>query len=229
MRRVQGRGTGLLILLRHGESVCNAAGVFTGLLDIALTANGEQQARRAGNALLNRGLVPDIVYTSQLLRARHTATLLTGVFSRAVRPAIHRCPELAERHYGALTGLSKRQVAAEFGEERYQRWRNSLDAAPPPISDSDLAHLRRGGWPVETLASSPLRTESLRGAMSRTAPFADHVMQQVRRGAVALVVAHGNSLRGLIAHMDGHTPAQLAKLRIQTGSLIYRTSTADRD
>lgn len=219
-------GKGALILLRHGESTTNADGVFTGLLDVALTASGERQATRAGLGLESNGLYPDVVYSSTLRRAVRTAELVLEAFMPSTRPEIRLCGALTERHYGALTGQSKIDVAHQYGWTSYDRWRNSFETAPPPITDLDFRRLRRENWPLDKVESSSVESESLRDVTMRIG----HILRQrlvprVQDGEVVLVVAHGNSLRAITAELCGLTAEELARLRIAPGAgLVYNLS-----
>jgi 2,3-bisphosphoglycerate-dependent phosphoglycerate mutase len=121
----------MVLLLRHGQSVTNAQGQFTGWTDVALTAEGERQARRAGELVRDCGMLPDVVHTSVLGRAIRTAEIATDVFDRSWLP-VQRSWRLNERQYGALTGRSKSAVRAEVGEEVFHEWRRSFDGRPTP-------------------------------------------------------------------------------------------------
>ena len=127
---------GTLVLLRHGQSVWNAENLFTGWVDVALSAKGEAEARRGGELLRETGLLPDIVHTSVLRRAISTANIALDVADRHWIP-VKRDWRLNERHYGALQGKDKKQTLEEYGEEQFMLWRRSFDVPPPPLDDSD--------------------------------------------------------------------------------------------
>ncbi|HUR75237.1 MAG TPA: 2,3-bisphosphoglycerate-dependent phosphoglycerate mutase, partial [Sporichthya sp.] len=123
-----------LVLLRHGESEWNSKGLFTGWVDVDLTAKGEDEAARGGRLLAESGLLPDVVHTSLLRRAITTAHLALDAAERHWIP-VRRSWRLNERHYGALQGKDKKQTLAEFGEEQFMLWRRSYDTPPPPLED----------------------------------------------------------------------------------------------
>ena len=125
-----------LILLRHGESEWNAKNLFTGWVDVRLSAKGEDEARRGGALLAERGLLPDLLHTSLLRRAIHTSQLALDACDRHWIP-VKRSWRLNERHYGALQGKDKAQTLAQYGEEQFQLWRRSFDVPPPAIDDND--------------------------------------------------------------------------------------------
>lgn len=214
---------GSLVLLRHGESTTNASGVFTGLLDVELTDRGRQQAVAAGRLLHDFGFTPRVVYTSELRRAVDTTALIVAAISgtSAAGVSVRQSSVLAERHYGALTGQSKAGVGARAGRALVAAWRNSSSTRPPPITEQDLARLRREGWPLTALLASPLRSESLNDVKDRVRPFAhDRLLPHLSAGEDVLVVAHGNSLRALAAELAGLDTSQLAALRIAAGEAI---------
>lgn len=223
-------GCGVVVLLRHGESTTNAARIFTGLLDVELTSNGQQQATSAGLRLSALGLTADAVYTSRLRRAEHTAqlTLAAMTSSGATLPSVLPCAVLAERHYGALTGRNKNVVAECVGDALLSEWRNSATTRPPPIEDADLLRLRRQGWPLTQLESCAVRSESLNDVRDRTRPFVrERLLPHLSQGDSVLVVAHGNSLRAIAAELASLDAAQLSALRIPTGDIILCQVTAD--
>jgi 2,3-bisphosphoglycerate-dependent phosphoglycerate mutase len=206
-----------LILLRHGESEWNSKNLFTGWVDVDLTPYGEEQARDAGRMLRAAGLAPDVTHTSLLTRAVRTGNLVVEAAGRAWVPA-RRHWRLNERHYGALQGREKRSILQEYGEERFTLWRRSYDAAPPPIGAEDAWQVtgdpRYAGVPRGLLP----RTESLADVIARLLPYwYDVVVPDLRAGRTALVVAHSNSLRALVAHLDRLSREEVLSLNIPTG------------
>src|SRR5919109_1433204 len=125
-----------LILLRHGESEWNAKNLFTGWVDVALSAKGEEEARRGGELLASRSLLPDVLHTSVLRRAIRTAELALDECDRAWLP-VRRSWRLNERHYGALQGKDKKATLEQYGEDQFMLWRRSYDVPPPELDDSD--------------------------------------------------------------------------------------------
>lgn len=206
-----------LILLRHGESAWNSKNLFTGWIDVDLTPRGEEQARDSGTLLRSAGLLPQSVHTSVLTRAVRTARLAMTAAGLARTP-VARHWRLNERHYGALQGREKSEILREFGEERFRQWRRSYDAAPPPAPEggtADVAHdPRYADLPRELLP----RTESLADVTARLLPYwHEAVVPDLRAGRTVLVVAHSNSLRALVAHLDRLSRDELLELNIPTG------------
>ena len=209
--------TGTLVLLRHGESEWNAKNLFTGWVDVDLSAKGEDEARRGGELLRSAGLLPDVVFTSVLRRAIRTSDLALDAADRHWIP-VSRSWRLNERHYGALQGKNKKQTLAEFGEEQFMLWRRSYDTPPPPLDDNDeysqAFDPRYGALPPELRP----RTECLADVVHRMLPYwYDTLVPAVRSGQTVLVAAHGNSLRALVKHLDGISDADIAALNIPTG------------
>jgi 2,3-bisphosphoglycerate-dependent phosphoglycerate mutase len=200
-----------LILIRHGESEWNAKGLFTGWVDAGLSELGRTEAARAGEQLAEAGLSPAVVHTSLLNRAIQTANIALEVSGLAWLP-VHRSWRLNERHYGALQGKNKAQTREQYGDEQFMIWRRSYDVPPPPLPDD--AQL-----PDDLLP----RTECLRDVVDRLLPYwQDAIIGDLAAGRTVLVVAHGNSLRALVKHLDGISDADIAELNIPTGlPLVY--------
>ncbi|MGH8969180.1 MAG: phosphoglyceromutase [Actinomycetes bacterium] len=212
-----------LVLLRHGQSDWNEKNLFTGWVDVGLTARGEEEARRGGELIAGRDLLPDIVHTSVMRRAIETAQIALDVADRLWLP-VRRSWRLNERHYGALQGKDKKQILDEFGEEQFMLWRRSYDTPPPPLADDDefsqVGDPPYAGLPDELLP----RTECLKDVVVRMLPYwYDAIVPDLRSGRSVLVAAHGNSLRGLVKHLDGISDEDIAGLNIPTGiPLLYR-------
>jgi 2,3-bisphosphoglycerate-dependent phosphoglycerate mutase len=206
-----------LVLLRHGESEWNDKNLFTGWVDVDLTATGEQQALDGGALLRDAGLLPTVLHTSLLKRAIRTSTLALEECDRSWIP-VRRHWRLNERHYGALQGKDKKQTLAEYGEQKFMEWRRSFDTPPPPLelgsewdntSDPRYAALAPGIVPL---------TECLADVVDRLLPYwYDVIVPDLRAGETVLVVAHGNSLRALVMHLDGLSREQVVDLNIPTG------------
>ena len=218
---------GTLVLLRHGESDWNAKGLFTGWVDVGLAAKGWQEAEAAGRMLTDAGIAPDIVHTSVLTRAIQTASGALESAGLSWLP-VRRSWRLNERHYGALQGKDKAQVRAEFGDEQFMLWRRSYDVPPPPIDDADP--LSQAGDPRYAMLPPELlpRTECLRDVVARLLPYwYDAIVPDLAAGRTVLAVAHGNSLRALVKHLDGISDADIAALNIPTGiPLLYELDAA---
>ena len=210
-----------LILLRHGQSEWNEKNLFTGWVDVRLTDKGKTEAARAGQLMKEHGLLPDVLHTSLLSRAIQTANLALDTADRLWIP-VKRSWRLNERHYGALQGKDKSQTLAEFGEEQFQLWRRSFDVPPPPIDPSDT-HAQQGDPRYADIEDFVPKTESLKLVINRMLPYwSADIAPDVALGKVTLVVAHGNSLRGLVKHLEGISDEDIAELNIPTGMpLVY--------
>jgi 2,3-bisphosphoglycerate-dependent phosphoglycerate mutase len=208
---------GTLVLLRHGYSEWNAKNLFTGWVDVDLNAQGEAEARRGGELLKESGLLPDVVHTSVLRRAIRTSEIALNAADRSWIP-VARSWRLNERHYGALQGKDKKQTLEAYGEEQFMLWRRSYDTPPPPIADDDefsqVSDARYALLPDELRP----RTECLKDVVARMLPYwYDAIIPDLHAGRTVLVVAHGNSLRALVKHLDGISDEAIAKLNIPTG------------
>jgi 2,3-bisphosphoglycerate-dependent phosphoglycerate mutase len=210
-----------LILLRHGESEWNAKNLFTGWVDVALTEKGEAEAVRGGVLLREAGVLPDVVHTSLQRRAINTAYLSLDAADRHWIPT-KRSWRLNERHYGALQGKNKKETLEEYGEEQFMLWRRSFDRPPPPIADDD--EWSQAGLPqYADLGADMPRTECLKDVIERMLPYWESdITVDLAAGKTVLVAAHGNSLRGIVKHLDGISDADIAELNIPTGvPLVY--------
>ena len=208
---------GTLLLLRHGESEWNAANLFTGWVDVALSATGRAESRRAGDLLREQDLLPDVVHTSMLQRAISTAQDALAECDRAWIP-VRRSWRLNERHYGDLQGKNKSQVRDQYGDEQFMVWRRSYSTPPPPLAD-DAEYSQVGDPRYVDLAPELVpRTECLADVVDRLLPYwYDAIVPDLRGGATVLVVAHGNSLRALVKHLDEVSEADIVELNIPTG------------
>jgi 2,3-bisphosphoglycerate-dependent phosphoglycerate mutase len=209
-----------LILLRHGESDWNQKNLFTGWVDVDLTAAGEAEGRRGGELLVEHGLLPDVVHTSVLRRAIRTAQLALDVADRHWIP-VRRSWRLNERHYGALQGKDKSQVREQFGDEQFMLWRRSYDVPPPPLPDDD-EFSQAGDLRYADLLEALPRTECLKDVVGRMLPYwYDAIVPDLRRAGVVLVAAHGNSLRALIKYLDGLSDEAVVALNVPTGIPLH--------
>jgi 2,3-bisphosphoglycerate-dependent phosphoglycerate mutase len=209
-----------LVLLRHGESDWNQKNLFTGWVDVDLTAKGEAEARRGGELILEQGLLPDVVHTSLLRRAIRTSQLALDAADRLWIPT-RRSWRLNERHYGALQGKDKAATLAEYGEEQFMLWRRSYDVPPPPLPDADEFSQVGDARYADLLEAVP-RTECLADVIDRLLPYwYDALVPDLRAYGVVLVVAHGNSLRALVKHLDGLSDDEVVGLNIPTGIPLH--------
>ena len=210
-----------LILLRHGQSEWNELNLFTGWVDVRLTDQGKAEAKRGGELLAEAGLTPDILYTSVLSRAIQTANIALDAADRLWIP-VKRTWRLNERHYGALQGKDKAQTLAEFGQEQFMLWRRSFDVPPPPLDD-DSEFSQIGDPRYAGIDGEVPRTESLKLVIDRLLPYwHSDIVPDLNAGKTVLVTAHGNSLRGLVKHLEGISDDDIAELNIPTGiPLVY--------
>ncbi|GAB3271584.1 phosphoglyceromutase [Sinomonas notoginsengisoli] len=210
-----------LILLRHGHSEWNAKNLFTGWVDVDLNDQGREEARRGGQMLADKGLLPDILYTSRLKRAINTANIALDVADRGWID-VKRSWRLNERHYGALQGKDKAQIREEFGEEQFMVWRRSYDTPPPGLPD-DSEFSQVGDPRYADLGDDIPRTECLKDVLERLMPYWESdIKADLAAGKTVLVTAHGNSLRALVKHLDGISDDDIAGLNIPTGiPLVY--------
>jgi len=211
-----------LVLLRHGESTWNLENRFTGWTDVPLTATGVEQAREAGRLLKAEGFEFDLAYTSVLQRAIWTLWHCLDTMERTWLPVQNRW-RLNERHYGALQGLNKADMAREYGDAQVLTWRRSYDTPPPPLEPAD-PRSERGDPRYAGLAADevPL-TECLKDTVARVMPlWNDELAPALRAGRKLLLAAHGNSIRALVKYLDGISDADIVGLNIPNGvPLVY--------
>lgn len=206
-----------LVLLRHGESQWNRENRFTGWVDVPLSEAGLREAEQAGKLMREEGLAFDVAYTSLLKRAIKTLWVSLEGLDQMWVP-VHRSWRLNERMYGALQGLDKAETVKKHGEEQVKIWRRSYDVPPPPIAQSDAS------WPGRDPRYARLRpeevplSESLKDTVGRFLPYWEgEIAPALRRGERVLIVAHGNSLRALVKHLDGISNEDIVGLNIPTG------------
>ena len=211
-----------LVLVRHGESTWNLENRFTGWTDVDLTETGIAQARSAGQLLKASGYDFDLAYTSVLKRATRTLWHCLDEMDRTWLPVVHSW-RLNERHYGALQGLNKADMARQYGDEQVLVWRRSYDT-PPPALDPNDPRCERGDRRYEKLEPSqvPL-TECLKDTVARVLPFWNESMAPaIRAGKRIVVAAHGNSIRALVKYLDGISDSEIVGLNIPNGiPLVY--------
>ena len=211
-----------LVLIRHGESTWNLENRFTGWTDVDLTPLGVQQAVEAGRLLRAEGYEFDLAYTSVLKRAIHTLWHCLDAMDRPWLPVAHSW-RLNERHYGALQGLNKAEMARQYGEAQVLAWRRSYDT-PPPALDATDPRCERSDLRYARLAPNdvPL-TECLKDTVARVMPFWNESMAPaIRAGRRLVVSAHGNSIRALVKYLDGISDTDIVGLNIPNGiPLVY--------
>jgi len=211
-----------LVLIRHGESDWNKLNLFTGWTDVDLTEKGKQEARSGGKLLKEQGYVFDAAYTSVLKRAIRTLWIVLDEMDLMWIP-VKRDWRLNERHYGALQGLNKADTAAKYGDEQVKIWRRSYDTRPPALERSDLRF--PGNDPrYESLSDQELPlSECLKDTVERFLPlWNNEIAPLVKSGKKVVIVAHGNSLRALVKHLDNISESEIVSLNIPTGvPLVY--------
>ena len=215
-----------LILLRHGESQWNALNLFTGWVDVDLSEKGVLEAKRGGELLKEKNLIPDSLHTSLLNRAIKTSELALETAGIKEIPT-KRSWRLNERHYGALQGLNKKDTLEKYGEEQFMLWRRSYDVPPPPIDDKDKYSQSNDPRYLD-IANSVPKTECLKDVVSRLIPYlTNEISQDLKKYNVVLVAAHGNSIRAIVKHIDCISDEEIAEVNIPTGiPLLYEFDSA---
>ena len=212
-----------LVFIRHGFSEWNAKNLFTGWRDVNLTERGVEEAKSAGQKLLNAGFEFDIAFTSVLTRAIKTCNIVLEESHQLWIPQVKNW-RLNERHYGELQGLDKKATAEKYGDEQVHIWRRSYDTLPPLLDpkDPNSAHndRRYAHLPADVIPDG----ENLKVTLERVLPFwEDQIAPALLSGKRVLVVAHGNSLRALAKHIEGISDADIMDLEIPTGQpLVYK-------
>ncbi|MFZ2623977.1 MAG: phosphoglyceromutase [Propionibacterium sp.] len=210
-----------LILLRHGESEWNSKNLFTGWVDVDLNEKGVGEAARGGELLAEQNLLPDIVHTSLLRRAIHTAYLALDRCDRHWIP-VRRSWRLNERHYGSLQGLNKSEIREKYGEEQFMAWRRSYDVPPPAIEkDGKWSQFNDPRYADIPEDERPLH-ECLKDVVARMLPYWESdIVPDLKTGKTVLVAAHGNSLRALVKHLDEIDDTSISGLNIPTGIPLF--------
>ena len=208
-----------LVLLRHGQSAWNKTNQFTGWVDVPLTEQGVEEAKRGGELLKEKNVLPDIVFTSLLRRAINTANIALDSADRLWIP-VERNWRLNERHYGALQGKNKSEIRQEYGDEKFMIWRRSYATPPPEIDPND--QYSQNGDPRYTGADVP-ETEALANVVTRVTPYWEETIKpQLAAGKTGLIAAHGNALRAIVKMLDGLSEDEIAQVNIPTAiPLLY--------
>lgn len=211
-----------LVLVRHGESIWNLENRFTGWFDIDLTPLGIQQAITAAQKLKEENLFFDLAYTSVLKRAIRTLWHIQDVMDLMWVPVVHSW-RVNERHYGALTGLNKAETAAQYGDEQVLYWRRSYDIAPPALDPNDVrVAYTDPRYQLLKPEEIPL-SECLRDTVHRVLPLWEQsIAPALKFGKTVAIVAHGNSIRALVKHLDAISDTDIVDLNIPNGvPLVY--------
>jgi len=211
-----------LVLIRHGQSTWNLENRFTGWTDVDLTPTGIEQAKLAGRLLREQNFDFDLAHTSVLKRATRTLWHCLDEMDRTWLPVVHSW-RLNERHYGALQGLNKADIARKYGNEQVLIWRRSYDTPPPPLQPQDPRSERSD---IRYASLSPDQvplTECLKDTVARVLPFWDDAMAPaIRAGKRIVVSAHGNSIRALVKYLDKMSDSDIVGLNIPNGiPLVY--------
>ncbi|XP_017111068.2 phosphoglycerate mutase 2 [Drosophila elegans] len=213
------KGKYRIVMVRHGESEWNQKNLFCGWFDTKLSEKGQQEACAAGRALKEAKMEFDVAHTSVLSRAQDT---LTAILKSSEHRPIPVCTSwrLNERHYGGLTGLNKAETAKKFGEEKVQIWRRSFDTPPPPMEPDHEYYaciVEDPRYEGHLSASDFPKSESLKLTIERTLPYWDEVIvPQIKEGLRILVAAHGNSLRGVVKHLECISDQDIMDLNLPT-------------
>ncbi|XP_047032595.1 phosphoglycerate mutase 2 [Helicoverpa zea] len=209
-----------IVMIRHGESEWNQKNLFCGWFDADLSDKGREEAVAAGKALKSEGYEFDVAHTSVLKRAQITLNTILNEIGKPDLP-VEKTWRLNERHYGGLTGLNKAETAAKYGEAQVQIWRRSFDVPPPPMEKDHPYY--------ETIVKDPRYAgdpkpeefpmfESLKLTIERTLPYWNNVIvPQIKAGKRIIIAAHGNSLRGIVKHLDGLSDSAIMELNLPTG------------
>ena len=211
-----------LVLLRHGESKWNLENKFTGWTDVELTEKGEAEAKNAGELINNENINIDLVFTSVLKRAINTMNICLSNMDHN-NPQIFQDWRLNERHYGSLQGLNKSETAEKYGDDQVLIWRRSYDIKPPELDQDDDRH-PRFDKKYENLDSKILpSSECLKDTVERFLPYWEETISpNVKNGKKVMIVAHGNSLRALVKHLDKISDDKILGINIPTGTpLVY--------
>ncbi len=211
-----------IVFIRHGESVWNLENRFTGWTDVDLTPTGVEQARAAGAVLKQHGFDFDIAYTSMLQRATRTLWHCLDEMQRTWLPVVHAW-RLNERHYGALQGLNKKDMAQQYGEAQVLAWRRSYDTPPPALEPTD-PRCERGDLRYAKLKPEQIPlTECLKDTVDRVLPLWNESMAPaILAGKRIVIAAHGNSIRAMVKYLDGISDADIVGVNIPNGQpLVY--------
>ena len=216
-----------LILLRHGQSLWNQEGRFTGWMDIDLSAKGREEAKNAGVLMRSSGFTFDLAFTSVLKRAVRTLWIVQEEMDLMWVPVIPSW-RLNERFYGDLQGKSKKETEEKFGAEQVHRWRRGFRDMPPPLKRDDSRHPRLDPRYRDLAEDQIPVAESLEDTLNRMFPFwQSNIVPELEEGKDVFIAAHGNTLRALIKHLDGISDEGIEDLEIPTGvPLVYEL---DRD
>ena len=209
-----------LVLVRHGQSLWNLDNKFTGWTDVELSKQGISEAKEAGKILKNQGFHFDLAYTSVLKRAEDTLDYILKEMNEE-NIEIKKSWKLNERHYGALQGLNKDETKKKYGEEQVLLWRRSVDVRPPKLNENDSRYPGNDPKYKDLNKEEIPKTENLMDTIKRVVEYWNkEIKLEIEKGKKIIIVAHGNSLRGLIKYLDDISDEDIIKLELQTGNPI---------
>lgn len=216
-----------LVMVRHGESTWNLENRFTGWTDVDLSPNGLNEAHQAGKLLKEEGFTFDQAITSVLKRAIRTLWIVLDEMDLMWLP-VENAWQLNERHYGALQGLNKAEMAEKFGAEQVHIWRRSYNVPPPPLELDDPRHPRFDRRYAGLKPDQIPATESLEITLKRVLPYWHEIITpKLKQGKKVLLVAHGNSMRALVKYLDNISDEEIPSMNIPTGiPLVYELNEA---
>lgn len=211
-----------LVLVRHGQSIWNQENRFTGWTDVPLTEKGENEAKEAGIVLREKGYIFDVAYTSVLKRANDTLDLILNELNLVI--PIHYDYRLNERHYGALQGLNKDETRQKYGDEQVQLWRRSASVRPPKLTKQDERYPGNDPKYRDLRENELPLTENLDDTIKRVVKYYEEVIKEdILDDKKVIIVAHGNSLRGLIKYLENLSDEEIMQVEIPTGNpLVYQ-------
>ena len=209
-----------LVLVRHGQSMWNLENKFTGWTDVELSEKGVEEAKEAGKVLKEQGFHFDLAFTSVLKRAENTLDYILKEMGEE-NIEIKRCWKLNERHYGALQGLNKDETKEKYGAEQVLLWRRSTNVRPPELEETDPRYPGNDPKYKDLTKDELPKTENLIDTIKRVVEYWNSdIKPELEKGKKVIIVAHGNSLRGLIKYLDNMSDEDVIKLELQTGNPI---------
>ena len=209
-----------LVLVRHGQSIWNLENRFTGWTDVPLSDQGIKEAQEAGMVLKEKGFTFDLAFTSVLKRAEDTLDYILKEMNLS-NIEIRHSWRLNERHYGALQGLNKDDTKKKYGEEQVKLWRRSADVRPPALTKEDERYPGHDPKYKDLTDEELPTTENLIDTIKRVIIYWNtDIKQELEQGKQVIIVAHGNSLRGLMKYLDNMSDEEVMNLEIETGNPI---------
>jgi len=211
-----------VVMVRHGESVWNKENRFTGWTDVDLSEKGIEEAKKGGRILKENGYVFDVAFTSVLKRAINTLHIILAEMDLLWIPE-YKHWRLNERHYGALQGLNKAEMAEKYGEEQVKIWRRSYDVPPPPLTKDDPRYPGHDPRYKDLKEEEIPLCESLKDTVARVLPYWNEVIAPtIKEGKRVIIAAHGNSIRALVKYLDNISDQDIVEVNIPTGiPLVY--------